>query len=275
MKHGALIAGLLLSLFAPPLRADSRELKALVAPFDLLPTKHMVVMVKINGKGPYRMIFDTGAPVSLLNSKIAKTTGVQSKNNALSGFSLFGQMDQAKIKKLEIGDLKAEFVPVIVMDHPTVEVVSKILGPIEGILGFPFFARYKMTLDYQAKKMTFVSNGFEPTDILQALMVSLMAHDKPSATVLAPAGLWGLVLHKENKDEEPGLTIREVFAESSAARAGLQAGDRLLVLDDYWTDSLADCYLAASHVKPGTEAKVLIERKGRKIEFIVKPQAGF
>ena len=44
----------------------------------------------------------------------------------------------------------------MVMDHPTVEAISKTVGPIDGIVGFPFFARYRMTLDYQAKKLTFV-----------------------------------------------------------------------------------------------------------------------
>ena len=45
-------------------------------PFELLKSRHMAVQVKINGKGPYRLIFDTGAPMNLINNKIAKEAGV-------------------------------------------------------------------------------------------------------------------------------------------------------------------------------------------------------
>jgi hypothetical protein len=134
--------------------ADDAVVKPVTVPFDLLITKHIVVNIKINGKGPYRVIFDTGAPVTLINNRTAKEAGMLGKG-VQTGFSLFGPAAQTKMKKFGIGDLQATDVPAIVMDHPTVELVSKILGDIRGIVGFPFFARYALTIDYQAKKMTF------------------------------------------------------------------------------------------------------------------------
>src|SRR5262249_25945615 len=127
---------------------------AAVVPFDLLKTKHIVVPIKINGKGPYRVIFDTGAPVMLVNTKVARESGLMAKSSKPSIFSPFGSMGQMTIHSLELGDLKAENVATVVMDHPTVELISKLLGPIEGIVGFPFFARYRTTIDYQAKQLT-------------------------------------------------------------------------------------------------------------------------
>ena len=62
--------------------------------------------------------------------------------------------------------------------------------------------------------------------------------------------------------------------DSAAAKAGLKTGDRLLTLDDRWTDSLADCYLAASYVMPGTEAIVKIKRNREELELTVKPYIG-
>ena len=275
MKCWNLAATLLVVLLASPLRSDSTPADPVKVPFDLLITKHMVVSIKVNGQGPFKVIFDTGAPVSLLSNKIGKKAGLTGKNGAMSGFSLFGPVAQTKVKKLEIGDLKADYVPVIVMDHPTVEVLADALKePIEGIIGFPFFARYRMTLDYQAKELTFVPTNFEPVDVIQSMMVALMARDKPAAKVLAPAGLWGLVFEKNAGDEEAGVTLKEVFPDSAAAKAGLKAGDRLLTLDDRWTDSLADCYLAASYVKPGAEAVVKIKRNMEELELTVKPYIG-
>jgi len=259
--------------FTLPVRAEDTKQQPVTVPFDTLITKHIVVKIKINGKGPYRVIFDTGAPVNLINTKTAKASGLIGKDGGGSGFSLFSGPPISKIKILELGNLKAESVPVIVMDHPTVEIVSKILGPVEGIIGFPFFARYKMTLDYQAKVMTFVPNGFEPTDILQALMATLMSGDKPEKKVLAPAGLWGLVLDKK-VDDDPGIVIKEVLPQSAAAKGGLKSGDRLLTVDDRWTDTVVDCYEATGHVKPGTSVQVTIRRAGKDIELTVTPQSG-
>jgi hypothetical protein len=254
-----------------PARADQASQQPVTVPFKMLITRHIVVMIKINGKGPYRVIFDTGAPLNLINTKTAKASGLVGKDTSGPLFGLFGPPPTAKMKTLQIGDLKVDHVPVMVIDHPTVEIVSKILGPVEGIIGFPFFARYKMTLDYQAKEMTFVPNDFQPTDIMESLMASLMA-DEPVKKILAPAGLWGIVVEK--KDEEAGVVIKEVLPKSAAAEAGLKAGDRLLTLDDRWTDTLADCYSAAGYVKPGTTVEVMIRREGKELSVKVTPRAG-
>ena len=60
---------------APPPEKKADE-KAVVVPFELLKSGHMAVQVKVNGKGPYRLIFDTGAPMNLLSNKAAKDAGV-------------------------------------------------------------------------------------------------------------------------------------------------------------------------------------------------------
>jgi len=165
-------------------------------------------------------------------------------------------------------------VPAMVMDHPTVQVMSDVFGPLDGIIGFPLFARYKMTLDYQARQMTFVPSGYEPADIVQALMATLLAGEKPAARVLAPGGVCGLRVHKDATDEAAGVIIKEVLAGSAAAAAGLRAGDRLLTIDGRWTDSVTDCYQAAGALKPGTPVKVRIQRDGEEKELSLTPQAG-
>jgi membrane-associated protease RseP (regulator of RpoE activity) len=249
------------------------ETKPVAVPFELLKSGHMAVMVKINGKGPYRVIFDTGAPVTLFNNKIAKEANLQ--KNAKQTMPIFGMGGQVTVQELEVGDLKADGVAAIIMDHPTVSALSMALGPIEGIVGFPFFARYKMTLDYQAKEMTFVPTGFKPPDVMQKMMAVVMTmQEKPVAKIIAAAGQWGMVVSKEKDDDEPGTTVKEVHAGSAADAAGLKAGDRLLTIDGRWTDSVADCYTAAGFVKAGKSAHVVVERKSQKITLTVKPRDG-
>jgi hypothetical protein len=254
--------------------AAEPKVKPATVPFELIKSKHIAIRIKINGTGPYRVLFDTGAPVSLINNKIAKASGVLPKKYTPSPFAIFGAAGQFTIKTLEVGNLKAKNLPALVMDHPTVELISKFLGPIDGLIGFPFFARYHTTIDYQAKRLTFVPTEYNPPDVMKKLMNSLLERDQPRNRVLAPAAQWGFKVYKDTEDDKSGVTVKGVLDGSAAARAGLEVGDRLLSLDGRWTDTVAECYRAAEHVKPGRAAQIVVERKDKKVVLTVKPVAG-
>jgi hypothetical protein len=254
--------------------------KSVVVPFELLPSGHMTVMVKLNGKGPYKLIFDTGAPTLLINNRIAKEAGLD-KDAKKPPIALFGSGGEVKVPTLEVGDQKAENVPAMIMDHPTVDAIStafkKDSGPIDGIVGFPFFARFKVTIDYRAKTMTFVPNGYNPPNVTEAMQKELMDRFTKGETVkiLAPAAQWGMICMKEAKDEDAGVVVKEVLPESAAAKAGLKKGDRVLTVDGRWTDTLPDLYMAAGYIKPGKTAPLVIKREGKEMELQVKPTPGF
>lgn len=251
----------ILVLFLLPGLLWADEPKATKTTFELLKTQHMVVEAKINGKGPYRLIFDTGAPVTLLNNKVAREAGVIPANFKRPVFALFGNAGEFKIKSLRIGDVEADNVPTFVMDHPTVTAIANALGPIEGIVGFPFFARYRMTIDYQAKEMTFVPNGFEPPDMMKHLL-KVLTTDAGKPKVLAAGGLLGMRVTKDAGDEEAGVNIAEVFPGGPAEKAGLKAGDRLLTLGGRWTDSVLDTYEAARPLTVDSDVRAVVRREG-------------
>ena len=50
--------------------------------------------------------------------------------------------------------------------------------------------------------------------------------------------------------------------------------DRLLTLDRRWTDSVADCYYAASRVRPGETASATVRRAGKELTLKIKANAG-
>ena len=236
----------------------------------------MAVQVKLNGKGPYRLVFDTGAPMNLINNKIAKDSGVLEPKAKKPAFGLFGMMGAQEVKTLEIGDAKIDKIHAMVMDHPTVAAISEALGPIDGIIGFPFFARYKMTVDYQKKELTLTPNGYVPGDYMEGLMNKMMnaQNESKDPKVLAPAALWGLALDKEKDDEEAGVVVKEVHKGGAAAVAGLKAGDRVLTIDGRWTDTLSDAFVAATFVKPGKPTVVAVMRDGKEMKLTVKPTKG-
>jgi hypothetical protein len=277
MRH-ALLAILAIALLnCPTARAEEKKpAKAVTVPFELLKSGHMAVQVKVNGKGPFTLIFDTGAPMSLVNNKLAKSAGLL-KDMPAPLFPIFGAMGEAKIKTLDVGGAKESDVPAIVMDHPTVEQISKFLGKeISGLVGFPFFARFKMTIDYKAKTMTLTPSGYKPPDVMKAMNAAIMGVvlSKEQTKHLAPAAQWGVVAGKEIGDDKDGVDVKEVVAGSAADKAGLKRGDRLLTLDGRWTDSLADLYDAAGYVKAGTTVKVRIQRGGKEMDLEVTPTKG-
>ena len=62
-------------------------------PFEMLLTNHMLVDAKINDKGPFRLIFDLAAPITLLNNRASEAAGVV-KPDAPRSF-LFGMRGEA------------------------------------------------------------------------------------------------------------------------------------------------------------------------------------
>src|SRR5271166_5341819 len=113
---------------APPQApASSPAAKArAVVPFSMLPSNHMLVRAMINGKGPYRLIFDLGAPITLLSNQAGEASGVV-KANAPKSF-LFAMRGEAEVAKLQAGDLTVTKLPVIVFDHPALKVLGNVLG---------------------------------------------------------------------------------------------------------------------------------------------------
>ena len=73
-----LVAGLLGLVFSP-LRAEekppAKDTKTYEIPYRLTDTKHVMVRVKVNGKGPFNFIIDTGAPALIMTEAVSKKVG--------------------------------------------------------------------------------------------------------------------------------------------------------------------------------------------------------
>jgi len=245
-----------------------------VVPFSMLPSNHMLVRAMINGKGPYRLIFDLGAPITLLSNQAGEAAGVV-KAGAPKSF-LFSMRGEAEVAKLQVGNLTATKLPVIVFDHPALKALGSVIGaPIDGIIGFTFFARYKTTIDYQVNEMTFEPVDFQIRDLLRELPDRLTGPKTARRRVLAPLGLWGLRLGSPTGGiDSPGVPISEVLSNSPAARAGLQPGDVLTTLDNRWITSVADTYAAAANIQPCHDVSVIILRHGKEQTLTVRPADG-
>jgi hypothetical protein len=277
-----LLALVMLGSFIGFTKADEpKKPETIVVPIELLPSGHFVVVAKINDKGEYRFILDTGAPLTIINSKTAKASGLTKKAGGGGGLlsMLTSNMSPMTVNSLEIGSVNAEKTTAVVMDHPTVQAISKeyekTSGPIEGLIGFPFFARYSMTVDYQKKELTFTPNGYKPGDYMDDLTKRMMDVDELSKPrTVSPVGLWGFEVDKGKTDEEAGVTVTKVYADGPMGKAGLKVGDRVLTIDRRWTDSIGDTAVATQSIKPGTTTEVKVVRDGKELVLKATPVKG-
>jgi hypothetical protein len=245
-----------------------------VVPFEMLPTNHMLVEARINDKGPFRLIFDLGAPITLLSNRASEASGVV-KANAPRSF-LFGMRGEAEVDKLQVGDLTTAKLPVIVFDHPLLNLLGEATNRrIDGLMGFTFFARYRTTIDYHAHQMTFEPIDYQVRDLLKELPDRLLGPKVARRRILAPSGIYGLRTGEPTGGlESPGVPIAEVLSGSPAERAGLKAGDVLITFDGRWTTSIADVFHAAADVEPGREITIVIRRGGKEQTISLRPADG-
>src|SRR5687767_6881727 len=87
MRSLGLCAALTALCLAPLVHAE--EAKAVLVPYRLTVPKHVLIRAKINGKGPFNFILDTGAPAVFITEKVAERAGVKAAKNALSTFERF------------------------------------------------------------------------------------------------------------------------------------------------------------------------------------------
>lgn len=253
---------------------DADRARPVVVPFRMLPTNHMLVEAKINGKGPYHLIFDLGAPITLLGNKVSEESGVVEAGAPRS--FLFGMRGEAEIDRLEANGLTVTRLPVIVFDHPILGALGEMIDQrIDGIMGFTLFARYRTTIDYQAKRMTFVPVNYEVRDLMKELPERMLGPKVARERVLAPPGVWGIRLGKpEGGLNAPGVPVARVDDGSPAQRGGLRAGDVLTTLDGRWTTSIDDVFAAAADVEPGHATEVVVLRDGKEVTLTIAPGEG-
>ena len=82
-----LLAGLAVAI---PVRADDPPekptpvAKPVAVPYRLTDSQHIMVRAKLNGKGPFNFILDTGAPAVFIATKVGEKVGAKPKKTRKS-----------------------------------------------------------------------------------------------------------------------------------------------------------------------------------------------
>lgn len=113
----------------------------------------IVVQVKINGRGPYDFVFDTGATFTCLDNELTEQLKLPEWKGPLGTVVVGpggGGMKLLKVDTIEVGDAKASGLTVCAVD------LDRMAPPglgIKGLVGLNFLKSYRVTIDFGKKSL--------------------------------------------------------------------------------------------------------------------------
>jgi hypothetical protein len=280
--------GLLLALTAlapdDPRKAPDAG-RSYQVPYRLTETNHFLVRVRVNGKGPFNFLVDTGAPALFLTNDTAKKVGLEPSK------AFWTPIDRIDF---EGGAFLAKI-------NGRVEDVFQLVGmnalglpgaSIDGILGFSVLARFRMEIDPTRDRMTWTRLDYEPKDLpvpptrdaggqpprevqmLNALgAVAKFAAaftGKQPEEQLHPRGFLGIEL----SEEEGKVRVTRVLADSPAAKAGVEPRDQLIEVQGKTARSLKAARAAVADVQAGDTVTLSLLRDQGRVECKVTAGEG-
>jgi hypothetical protein len=275
----AAAAALCLPAYAGEKTAPKKaERQGVAVPYKLTDSLHVMVRVKINGKGPLNFIVDTGAPIVFVSKEAAKKVGLTADKR---GFAVIDRLD------IE-GGVVAE------KTKARVETVYQLEGmnamglagvELHGILGYNLLAHYKMELDFTKSKMTWTALDFEPPPLVPisgkgpAGMEALGGMLKFLSAFLGktlpgppnPRGFLGVELADSDGDY---VLVKAVLAGGPAAKAGVKAGDHIIQFQGKSVSSLMSLQRLAARLTANQQVRLTVDRDGQKQELSFRAGGG-
>jgi Aspartyl protease len=105
--------------------------------------------VFINGRGPFRLVLDTGASHSGVTAMVALALGIptdQSPPVILRGVTGFATVPTIRVDTLSVGD--------VAVDSPLLPIVPDAMGGAEGILGSEGLTNKRIFIDFRHDRIT-------------------------------------------------------------------------------------------------------------------------
>jgi hypothetical protein len=265
-------------------KATGKVGQAFESPYRLTETNHFLVRVRINGKGPFNFLVDSGAPALYIATETASKAHLKPPKGQF--WTPVSRLD------LEGGavltDIKAR------VEDPFQLVSMNALGlpgaTIDGILGFTILARFRLEIDPTRDFMTWTlldhippdpptphqanADGEQPPRELRALSalgplakgLAFLTGKQPEEKRLLH-GFLGFQWH-----ETPGPKGQEhvqvglVFKGSPADRAGVRPGDILLRIGGHPIDSLQSARAALAKIQAGDLVQLDVRRNGTDVK---------
>jgi hypothetical protein len=266
-----IVSLLLLGLVALVRAEEKPRSEPVQVPYRLTIPKHLLVRAKVNGKGPFHFILDTGAPAMFLSTAAAKRAGVTPDRNGWTTF------DRVEIE----GGVVVEKVSARIEDPFQLESMNGMgLAGVElhGILGYNVLARYRIEIDFTRDTLGWTPLDWEPKapaglggrggsagglEVIGTVMKTLgNLLGRKASPHLAPRGFLGLEI--EDGEERPN--VKTVLAGSPAARAEVRPGDVIHQVQGRTVVNSDDVRRILKRLRPGDEVKLTLQRGKESVE---------
>jgi hypothetical protein len=264
-------------LFTPPVFQEPppKKLTTHQVPYRLTDTMHVLVRAKINGKGPFNFIIDTGAPTLFVATEVGKELGISADKNGWATFDKFEIEGGAVLPKTK-GRVETPF------QLEGMNGMGLAGATLHGIIGYTVLAKYKMEFDFTRDKLAWTELEFEPPapvglsgkggsmgglDALGGIMKFLgTLMGTKAEPVVKFRGFAGIELG----DVDGSVDVITVLNGGPAEKAGLKAGDRLTHVQGKSVSSSAGVTRLMQQLSAGQKLRVALTRDGKKHEFQIE-----
>lgn len=243
-------------------------------PYRLTETNHYLVRVRINGKGPFNFLVDSGAPALYVGTEAARAIDLKPAED-----DYWTPIDSLEIEGgARLTGLKGR------IEDPFQLVGMNALGlpgaSIDGILGFTILARFRIQFDPTRDRMTWTRLDYQPREpfipkvfrnrrgpdapaelqVMQAMgplmkLAAVFVGKQPPEELHAQ-GYLGLEL----AERDGAVAVAAVLEGSPAAAAGVKAGDIVQKLDDRDLTDVASAHRAAAGLRVGQRVVLQVRR---------------
>jgi hypothetical protein len=192
--------------------------------------------VLIDGKGPYRMVLDTGANHSAITARTAQLMDselVAANSTRVTGFTGSSIMPTVHVNHMEVGELY--------MGSTELPVLPDVFGGAQGVLGIEGLYDKRIVADFGADKLTITRShgepapsGFTPVPlrVVNGLLVATVRVGRIRAKAIIDTGAQGTVGNLKLRD---ALMARDLHGvqrqEVMGVTLDVQSGDYLLAPD--------------------------------------------
>ncbi len=265
-------------------------------PYTLTDTNHLLVRLKINGKGPFNFIVDTGSPAMIVRVPVADALGLKPSSRGI-----------AVLDKVEVeGGIELRNVSCYVETPYQIEGMNAIGASgveLDGLLGYSILAKFRIQIDLAIDRMVWTPNNFAPPPLVRTrdrrrpgrstarpttrpttrpasfpttrpsptdnrdrdearlestggFLKLLGPLIKTTPTVPKVRGFVGVELNAD----AGSVTISNVLGDSPAAGAGLRKGDRIVAVNDHPVHTIADVQQLTARTLAGQMVRLCLKR---------------
>jgi hypothetical protein len=254
--------------------------KTYIVPYRLTAPKHIMIRAKLNGKGPFNFIMDTGAPAMFITEQLAEKVGVKPDKNH------WGTLDKLDIEGgVPVGKTKVRVEDIFQLKGMNGLGLAGV--ELHGMIGYDVLARYRMEIDLTQDKMKWTELKWTPEppkskggkggadgslELMGALMQMLGKFMGAKANPdVAPRGFLGLAL----EGAKDTVSVKAVLENSPAAMAGVKPGDQITKVQGRTVETVDDVATHVNKLTAGKDVKLTIVRGKETMELKFKTGEGF